>query len=211
MAAASVGIPSPMPIPMSDPLPPAVPQVLSYAMPYAPLSGGVWREGQLIVVPTQAELPDVCVKCGEPADGWRWRKKLYWHHPALFLLIIFPGLLIYVIVALCVRKKATVGVGLCRAHRSHRNKWILATWMLTLGGIAGLVAGIAVAAGALGNQAAGYGMFVILAAMVMLIFAAVGGMRGARVLLPRKIDGPWAWYTGGGERFLRGLPVAGQA
>jgi hypothetical protein len=203
--------PSPMPIsmPMSHPLPPVMPQVLSYAMPYAPLMGGVWREGQLIVVPTQAELPDVCVKCGEPAGGWRWRKKLYWHHPALYLLIIFPGLLIYVIVALCVRKKATVGVGLCRAHRSRRIKWILATTMLALGGLVVLFGGIAMAAGARSSQAE-YGVLLVLAALVMLILAAVAGLRGTRVLQPRRIDGPWAWYIGGGEGFLRGLPAAGQ-
>jgi hypothetical protein len=189
---------------------PAPANVLAYANMNAPPASvaGVWRDGALLVAPVIAELPDVCVKCGANAEGGRWRKKVYWHHPALYLLIFFPGILIYAIVALIVRKSATIGVGLCPRHRARRNRTVLATWLLGLGAAAGIVGGIAYAGNARGS-AADYGVFIVLAGFVLIIAAAIVGSR-ARVLSPKKIDGPWAWYTGAGEDFLRVLPVVGQ-
>src|SRR3712207_3999182 len=87
--------PSPPPFPVT----PAA--VLPYATPmaYQP-TVTAWREGPVLIVPTLVSLPDACVKCSAPAGGWRLRKTLAWHNPLLALMIIFPGLLIYAIVAL---------------------------------------------------------------------------------------------------------------
>src|SRR5262245_24349515 len=41
---------------------------------------GIWRDGNRLVMSKDAELPYVCIKTNQPADGWL-RRKLYWHSP----------------------------------------------------------------------------------------------------------------------------------
>src|SRR5436309_2493776 len=72
----------------------------------------IWRSGPLLVMSQGARLPDRCVKCNAPANGQRLTRKLYWHSPYLYLLILL-NLLIYALVAIFVRKKARVEIGLC--------------------------------------------------------------------------------------------------
>ena len=49
---------------------------------------GVWRQGDRIVATRDSDLGDACVKCGAPAEGWRWNKTLYWHEPWVYILIL---------------------------------------------------------------------------------------------------------------------------
>lgn len=39
-------------------------------------SGGVWRDGKLLVMHKKAVLPDRCVKCNQPAGGRRLKRSL---------------------------------------------------------------------------------------------------------------------------------------
>jgi hypothetical protein len=80
-------------------------------------------------------LPPFCVKCGQPVTDEPIVKRFSWHHPALYLLI-FVGLLIYVIVALIVRKTIRVGVPMCPHHAQRRKLWITLAWVLPIIGIA---------------------------------------------------------------------------
>jgi hypothetical protein len=67
---------------------------------------GAWREGDVLVLSKQHHvLPDRCVKCNAPAAGHRWEKRLYWHHPLIYLSLL-AGALIYVVIALIARKEA---------------------------------------------------------------------------------------------------------
>lgn len=81
------------------------------------------------------DLPPMCVKCGQPATDKPVVKTFSWHHPGFYLLI-FVGVLIYVIVALIVRKTIRVAVPLCAHHRQRRGVWITLAWVLPLIGIA---------------------------------------------------------------------------
>src|SRR3954447_25069962 len=56
--------------------------------------GGVWREGDVLVMARGAVLPDLCVKCAAPAGGYRLRRNLSWHPWPIYLLIIFCNILI---------------------------------------------------------------------------------------------------------------------
>ncbi len=192
--------------------PPALPpQVIQYATPamYQPADGQqpIWRDQDRLIVPKLVSLPLRCVKCNqEIVDGWRWRKTLYWHHPALALLILFPGLLIYVIVALCVRQKAVVEASLCQEHRSSRNTKIAFTWIVGLGCIAALIGGIAISA--IEND----GMYVALGLLlfvILLILALVAGNM-ARIVAPTKMEGNFAWLKGAGPEFLNNFPATGR-
>jgi len=115
--------------------------------PYAPPStsleaaplGGVWRDNDVVVLTPQAALPCRCVKCNEPVDEPTKERKIYWHHPAIYILVLI-NIFIYAIVALIVRKTATINPGLCKAHRSKRNIAIAGGWA---GSIIGIVLGIA--------------------------------------------------------------------
>src|SRR4051812_13069115 len=195
--------------------PPELPQglpaaVVPYATPvqYQAMNAtqGAWREGTLLIITKQATLPPHCVKCNvHVPDGWRWRKTLYWHHPALALLVIFPGLLIYAIVALIVRKKAIVEASLCPEHRSSRNTKLALAWLTGLGSVAVLIGGIAYGGS---TKNAEWAIVVGLLGFVVLLILAVvfGGM--ARVLAPTKIDDNFAWLKGAGPEFLSQFPTA---
>src|SRR3954468_23626244 len=52
----------------------------------------VWEDNGLLVLRKNAVLPDRCVKCNAPAEGFRLRRNLSWHQPAIYLTI-FIGLL----------------------------------------------------------------------------------------------------------------------
>jgi hypothetical protein len=176
--------------------PPPVP-VLSYSGPgYAPTTG-VWREGPRIVVVQGAVLPPACVKCNAPADGPPVRKTLYWHHPALYLIIL-AGVLIYAIVALIVRQKGDVSLYLCKRHRSRRVRAILAAW---LGVAAGVVLIFYGANSSMPEVCCPLGILVCIGAIIY-------GVIGARRLWPARIDSQYLWLRGAGREFLSTLPEA---
>jgi hypothetical protein len=158
-------------------------------------AGGCWREGDAAVVRRpDAELPDRCVRCNQPAEGYRLQRKLYWHHPAVYLVIVFSPL-IYVILALIMRKTTTVRVGLCPAHRKRRRNGMLIGWIGVLVSITVCTAGISsdtpeVIFG-------GIGLF--------LIFPIVG-IAMAQVIAPKRMDQYFAWLRVG-KPFLESLEV----
>lgn len=79
-----------------------------------------WTEGKYLVMPIgKGSLPHRCVRCNAPVDGLIKTRKLYWHHPALYLLV-FVSILVYAIAALIVRKKIIVQPGLCKQHENQR-------------------------------------------------------------------------------------------
>lgn len=83
-----------------------------------------WAEGKYLVMPIEKGiLPHRCIRCNAPIDGLIKTRKLYWHHPALYLLI-FISILVYAVAALIVRKKITVQPGLCDEHKNKRTKRI---------------------------------------------------------------------------------------
>ncbi|MDB5332337.1 MAG: hypothetical protein JWP03_3488 [Phycisphaerales bacterium] len=186
-------IPSP-PTPGAGP--PPVP-VLAYSGPvYAP-AAGVWRDGKHIVAVKGAALPGTCVKCNAPADGPPMRRTLYWHHPALYALI-FAGILIYAIVALIVRQKGDISLCVCKKHRSRRNYAILIGWVGSLGGLTLIIYG------ANSNMAE---VFIPLG-IILFLGTLIGGIIGARLLSPTKIDTQYLWLRGAGPDFLNTLPDA---
>ena len=83
-------------------------------------------------------MPDVCMRCGAPAEVRRGRQ-FTWHHPALYVTI--PALLVYCILAIVMTKRRWVEGPFCAAHR---NYWLWRT-LLAVGGL-----GILVLASAIG-------------------------------------------------------------
>ncbi|MCG8407614.1 MAG: Mth family G-protein coupled receptor [Phycisphaerales bacterium] len=168
-------------------------ETLTYAHGYG--TGGVlWREGNLLVMGKGAQLPTRCVKCNAPSEGRPLKRKMYWHHPGWYLLILV-GLLIYVVVALCIRKSVVVHAGLCAKHRAKRRWVILASWLIGLSFIP------------LGWVAIEFDqpLFIIVGILNLLvgpiIFIAAG-----QVVTPSRIDDHYAWIKGVCPSYLSALP-----
>lgn len=201
------------PVSASPPLPPphgtagAAQPVLAYATPFgiAAPAFAAWRDGNRLVTVTRGSLPQQCVKCAAPADGFYGPRTFYWHHPALVLLVLLgmPGLIALVIVALVTRKGATLDIGLCAAHRARRRTAIVATWFLVIAGIAAIVCGLIAMEEYRSDWAP---LFGTLTALALWIVAAVVYTKLGTYLSPTKIDATYATFKGAGVEFLSQFP-----
>lgn len=153
-----------------------------------------WRSGKRLVVPINAKLPHRCVKCNVPTDGPQMDRKLYWHHPAVYLGLLV-NVVIYVILALCCRKSAKTSVSICPKHRSARRNVILLSCLLVLGGLAGSIAGVA--------WDSTWGIFLGLGVCLGAII--LGIVRG-RLVYAAKITKEYMWLGGCNPAFLQELP-----
>ena len=169
-----------------------------YVLPPPPSVGlpgsGVWRSKSTLVMSQGAVLPDRCIKCNEPAHGVRLKRKLTWHHPAIYLLILV-AVLVYLIVSLILRKRATVEIGLCERHLAIRRRNMLITWLLFLLAVAGFVMAVV----------AEDGTYVLVGA-ILLLGAIIYGLVVVRVVSPSKIDDKFVWLRGVNKNYLSQLP-----
>lgn len=94
------------------------------------LGTGPWRERKALIFHEGAELPKRCLRCNAPAEHSITKKLSHVSH-WLLLLVLFglPGILIYLIVAVFVRRRATVSVYLCDRHRKRRSFLLTANWI----------------------------------------------------------------------------------
>ena len=165
-----------------------------YVLPPPPSTGGVWRDGDTLVMTKDAQLPDRCVKCNAPAHGFRLKRNLSWH-PAALVLLVFVALLLYVVIALVVSKRATVHLGLCAEHMQKRRNLLIVGWvMLAIGLITPVIA--------FANEYFGIGIL----AMVLVLVAAVWLVLVARVVRVKTIDDRYVWLRGIDPNYLAQLP-----
>jgi GYF domain 2 len=155
---------------------------------------GIWRSGRQLVTSVNATLPRRCLKCNAPADGKPIKRKLYWHPPLVYLAF-FLGILVYVVIALVIRKNGLAFVSICHSHRSARRIVILVSWLLVIGGLVAGIAGIANDSGWLG----GIGGAAFLGG---LIFGIVRG----RLVVAQRITKDHMWLGGCGDEFVAGFP-----
>jgi hypothetical protein len=160
---------------------------------------GVWRRKREMVMALQATLPERCVKCNAETPGRRLKRQLFWHHPLLYITIIFPGLLIYALIAICIRKKAILQVGLCETHQSQRRWSIFTSW-------AGMLLAIAVIIGGAASFEGDMLVWAALLGVVLFFVSAVYGVVRSRVVYPKKIDEQHAYVGGVCPAFLDQLP-----
>lgn len=172
--------------------------------PYAPskavldteyADGTAWRKGRQAVIPVGRDMPCRCIKCNAPVSGVVKQRKVYWHHPGVYGLILI-NIILYAIVALIVRKAVKIRPALCELHATKRRNGILLCWGLLFAGFGSLV----VSGMQSGNMA-----FVWLA--VVLIIAAIVNSFLLRLIVARKIDDQYAYLAGCSEAYLASLPV----
>jgi zinc ribbon protein len=157
------------------------------------------RVGAQLVVPRAGvSLPPNCIKCGKPSQS-TLNKTFWWHNPVLFLIALISPI-IYVIVALIVRKSCRLDVPLCEEHRDNY------TVKRRVGGltmIASLL--VPVVVGVIGKGSDNAILAAILLFPVLLIAGAiVFGLAGP--IKPTNMDEQTATFKGAGESFLQLLP-----
>ncbi len=159
----------------------------------------LYRQGRLLVMHKKAVLPDRCVKSNRPAAG-RLKRKLAWHHPAIYVTIpLNPA--IYVGLALLLRKRATVYVGLSDEWFRKRRRAITVGWTLFIGGLAMLIVGIASAA-----QHRWVAPAIPLGLLVALA-GAIYGLRVAVIVRAKQVTNHFIWLAGVHPDFLASLPL----
>jgi len=153
----------------------------------------IWRDKSTLVMTKEALLPDRCVKCNEPA-GERLKRKLTWHHPALYLTILI-SILVYAILAMVIRKTATVNVGLCDDHLSTRRRNLAITWILGIACVLCFPLAVMLDDGT-----------PVFVALLLLFATAIYGVVTLRVVVPSKIDNHFVWLKGVNSDYLQEFP-----
>jgi len=158
---------------------------------------GPWRKGRVLVMAKTGELPPRCVACNAPAIGRPLKRSLTWH-PAWWYLLLLINLLVYLVVALIIRKTAVIRVGLCDRHRGRRRMWIALAWSLVLLAIVVPVV----------MSSAGWNEPLMFVGLIppLLLAAALIGIFGARVVYAKRIDDHHAWIGGVCPAYLAALP-----
>ena len=153
----------------------------------------IWQSKSVLVMMKQALLPDRCVKCNAPTQH-KLKRNLRWHHPALYI-VIFGGVLFYVILAMVLSKTATINVGLCETHSTARKRDLLIMWIIVLLAVGSFLLAIAMEE---------LSLFFI--GLILFLGGVIYGTVKARVVAPQKIDDQYVWLTGVDEDYLRQFP-----
>ncbi len=177
----------------------AAPQVPDPYMPNA-VGGapfqGLWREGKWLVMHKLAPLPDICLKSNVPATG-RLKRKLQWHHPAISITIL-AGLLVYVILALILTKRATIQIALTEEWFAIRRRRILFAWGIVLVSIVMFIAGVAFIDPADSLVPA----IAIMLAGVLFVGGLIYGQYAPSMVSPKRMTDDYIWLKGVHPDFL---------
>ncbi len=155
--------------------------------------GMFWRSGPLLMTKYGAVLPPRCVKCNGAIHGPAKRRYFYWHHPAVYVVLVV-NVLIYAIVAFAIRNRTQLTFGLCREHRRKRTMRILA-------GAGAVILGLVV----VGAGVAASRVEIFLLGFLGFIGGILWMVIAARTLVATRIDTYVAHFKGCGDVFLAGL------
>jgi hypothetical protein len=155
----------------------------------------VWRDGDQLIKLIGAEMPPRCVKCNAPAEAPTKSRKLYWHHPGLYLLLL-ANVVIYAIIAAIVRKKAFVAAGLCKEHKKRRKIALICAWTGSLGGIVVMFLGMG----------SSWGFWAVSVGVLLILASVIVGLIFSRIVYAKKIDKSHVRLKGCGVGFLASLP-----
>jgi len=161
----------------------------------AEVGGDCWRDGKDLVVRPGCTLPGRCIKCNEPADLPMRHARFYWHHPALYLLV-FLGLLFYVVIAMFVRRRTPVTLGLCARHSQKRRASLAVAF-------AGSALGVAAIAVGMQNELVPLSF----AGVAVIVASLIVGILGSRLLVVTRIGENYTRFRGASAEFLETLPA----
>jgi hypothetical protein len=155
---------------------------------------GLWRQGNLLVMHKQAPLPDICLKSNLPSQR-RLKRRLAWHSPALYLLI-FLHVFIYIIVAMIVRKSATINIPLTQEWYSRRHRRMAFSWGAI--GLCVFVAGMCISA----MDQHPIAPLAFIASVLAAIGFAIYGLYSCQLVGARRMTDDYIWLKGVHPEFL---------
>ena len=84
---------------------------------------------RLHVQQADGRLPMVCMRCGEPATVVKTKKLSYYPRWLILLVLVgLPGLVLLVVLALVLRRRATLQTPLCDRHKNHWTTRLAIGW-----------------------------------------------------------------------------------
>lgn len=165
-----------------------------------PPGGGVWRTGDLLVLQKGAVLPGRCLACNGPV-AVQWPRRLYWHHPGLYALLLVNAL-IYALAAVAVRKKADLVIPLCAGHDRRRRRLISLSWLIGIGSLVLLFGSFFLA------ETSEILFGVALLAGLFGVFGSLALSTSGNPVLPKRIDNYYVWLKKVDSSYLASLPPA---
>jgi hypothetical protein len=176
------------------PTPPPLPPRAAYPTLDYRAQPSLFRDGNQVVAVDGTTLPALCIKCGSKDDLHQQRCRMYWHEPWLYVLIII-SLPVYAIVALIVRKRATVHVFVCRRHRNSRRTGLAIGILAMVLSVVGFAVGVA----------KGFSDLAIFSGLVFIVGVILIAIY-QQIVRPGRIIPPYVWIKGADEELLRTLP-----
>lgn len=180
--------------------------------PYAPPAAELrtesdehcWRDGKLLILRAGHELPPRCVCCNLPATPAARPRRLTWHTPWLYPLILL-NIILYIVVALLVRRSVKLHPALCPLHARQRRRGHWTALGLFAGGLLVLYTGVV-------NEAPAVpllreGLFLLGSLMVLGMLWVLARLPAN--LVAARIDRREIRIRGAGEPFLASLPAYG--
>ncbi len=159
-----------------------------------------WIDGQELVVPKAAPLPDVCVKCGLEGTLRRPHQFVFTPQWVIFIFLFSP--LIGAVVALVVQKKGKLDLPLCAPCQAAWKGGILLLVLAVLWMIVGLILGIM----AFANELPAVGAPLVLSAFAVLITVAI--VNRNRFLRSKKVDEQSIWLMAVHPRAVEAILAA---
>lgn len=139
----------------------------------------VFMQDACLLVPREYEFPPICFKTGETSDlSAPITRKLTWYHPAWALLIII-NFLIFLVVVLCIQKRAKITFYLTEQKRQQRRIRLMINWFIFLSAAPLFYGGIVF------EDYMAYG---ILAAIAAVLTSLVLAATWTRLVTVRRID-----------------------
>jgi hypothetical protein len=114
------------------------------------------------------------------------------------LLWVLCGPLPFIVLALALRRKAKVAIGVCTRHVSRRRRAILIGWAASLLGIALFVAGVL--------QSGDLAGLLILGGILLVLGGVVYGVSIAAVISPKRIEAEYVFIKRAGPEYLAQFP-----
>ncbi|MGC4001737.1 MAG: hypothetical protein QM811_00680 [Pirellulales bacterium] len=114
----------------------SAPQTLDRAaVAGVPMMANAAWVGDELSVPAIAALPPTCVFCNEPVQPSTYKSRALYYMNPLFYLLVLLNILIFAIVAICVRKKCQLTFGYCQTHARKRALWLTVAAVLMISAI----------------------------------------------------------------------------
>jgi hypothetical protein len=161
----------------------------------------IFQHNGVLVMHKNAVLPERCIKCNEPTS-YRLKRKLTWHHPWIFALLLL-NVIVYVIVANVLAKRATIHIPLTDRFRTRRLKCMGIAWFLVLLSVLSIVLGIYSSS----DRSLEWLMAIsFISCPILLLAGILVGIIGCRMVYPKKIDDHYIWLKGVCKDYLASLP-----